>query len=392
MSDFVKIPLSKPIITKDMIEAAIQALQNEKLVLGESVYKFEEEFAKFIGVKYAVAVNSGTSALLLAYIALNVVNGVKFITPSATFISTASMGVIAGGRPLFADIDLNTYTIDPRHVYELLREHNDVKVVVPVHLYGYPADLEPLIDMAKEKNIAIIEDCAQAHGALYKGKKVCSWGDVGIFSFYPTKNITVGGDGGMLVTDNEEVANIARKLRDCGRSSKYVHDELGYVFRLNTINAAIGLVQLRYLESWNHRRREIAQLYDKLLSDIEEITTPPKPTPDKTPVYHLYVIRLRDESTRNTLGAWLESHGIQALIHYPVPLHRQPVFRNFARDISLPNTERWAKTVLSLPMYPELTNDEVHYISEKIHEFFEKNVHRDKEWTKRGELWLKRYI
>ena len=388
----MKIPLSRPVMTKDMVEAAVQALQNEKLVLGESVYRFEEEFAKFIGVKYAIAVNSGTSALLLAYMALNIANGAKFVAPSATFISTVSAGVIAGAYPLFADIDLNTYTIDPKHVYELLRKHKGIRAIVPVHLYGYPADLEPLIDVAKERDIAIIEDCAQAHGALYKGKKVGSWGDVGIFSFYPIKNMTVGGDGGMLVTNNEEVTNIARKLRDCGRKSKYVHDVLGYVFRLNTVNAAIGLVQLRYLEQWNNRRREIAKLYDKLLSDIEEIITPPKPTPNKLPVYHLYVIRLKDENMRNTLGAWLENHGIQALIHYPVPLHRQPVFHNFTQNTSLPNTERWAETVLSIPMFPELKNDEVCYVSEKIHEFFDKMVYEDKEWVKRGELWLKRYM
>lgn len=388
----MKIPLSRPVMTKDMVEAAVQALQNEKLVLGESVYRFEEEFAKFIGVKYAIAVNSGTSALLLAYMALNIANGAKFAAPSATFISTVSTGVIAGAYPLFADIDLNTYTIDPKHVYKLLRKHKGIRAIVPVHLYGYPADLEPLIDVAKERDIAIIEDCAQAHGALYKGKKVGSWGDVGIFSFYPIKNMTVGGDGGMLVTNNEEVANIARKLRDCGRKSKYVHDVLGYVFRLNTVNAAIGLVQLRYLEQWNNRRREIAKLYDKLLSDIEEMITPPKPTPNKLPVYHLYVIRLKDENMRNTLGAWLENHGIQALIHYPIPLHRQPVFHNFTQNTSLPNTERWAETVLSIPMFPELKNDEVRYVSEKIHEFFDKMVYEDKEWAKRGELWLKKYM
>ena len=386
------IPLSRPIITKDMIEASIHALQNDKLVLGENVYRFEEEFARYIGVRFAISVNSGTSALLLAYLALNIKFGRKFIAPSATFISTVSSGVLAGGHPLFSDINLETYNINPDHVRDIVERYGDVKAIVPVHLYGYPADMEPLIEIASEKNIVIIEDAAQAHGALYNGKRVGSWGDVGIFSFYPIKNMTVGGDGGMLVTDNEEVAVRARKIRDCGRRSKYIHDTLGYVFRLNSVNAAIGRVQLKYLDQWNNKRRELAQLYDNLLSDLEEIILPPRPSKDKQPVYHLYVIRLRNKAVRNTLGAWLENKGVQAMIHYPVPLHRQPALEKFSRGLSLPNTELWANTIISLPMFPELKNNEVHYISEAIHDFFNKEIYKDKNWIRSGEQWLAKYM
>ena len=263
-----------------------------------------------------------------------------------------------------------------------------------MHLYGYPAELEPLLEIAEEKNIIIIEDAAQAHGAIYKGRKVGSWGHIAIFSFYPVKNMTVGGDGGMLVTNDEEVAMLARKMRDCGRKSKYVHDMLGYVFRLNSINAAIGRVQLRYLDRWNERRRSLAALYNKFLSQIDEVTIPPKPTSYKIPVYHLYVIRLPNKDVRNALGAWLYANGIEALIHYPLPLHKQPVFKEVYRKykFKLPNTEKWADTVLSLPMFVELKEDEVRYICEKIYEFFDKKLQKDKEWVRRGREWLRRYM
>jgi len=377
-----------------MIEAAIHALQNEKLVFGESVFKFEEAFAKYIGVKYAVSTNSGTSALILAFHAIHTTKKDSVISPSATFISTISSAMLLGAKPVFAEITLEDYTIDSNHVAELIRKEQTIKAIVPVHLYGYPADMDHIMELAEEKNIYIIEDAAQAHGAKYKGKKVGGIGHIGIFSFYSIKNMTVGGDGGMLVTNDEEIANIAKKLRDCGRKGKYSYDMLGYVFRLNTVNAAIGLVQLKYLDQWNERRRAIAALYDQLLSDLDEVITPPKSSPIKEPVYHLYVIRLKNEIVRNTLGAWLESQGIQTLVHYPIPLHLQPVMKKLYgfKEGMLPKTELWAKTVLSIPMFPELKNDQVRYISEKIHVFFDKKVYEDKEWIRKGEEWLQKLV
>ena len=389
-----KIPLARPIITRDMVEAAIDALQNEKLVLGESVYKFEEEFAHYVGVEHAVAVNSGTSALILAYHAVGLRPGQSFITTAATFISTASSGALLGATPIFIDIRLDDYTIDVGKVEIALNKTNtETRAITPVHLYGYPAELKPLVELASEKNLYIIEDAAQAHGALYEGRRVGSWGHIGIFSFYSIKNMTVGGDGGMLVTNDDKIAELARKLRDCGRKSKYVHDMLGYVFRLNTVNAAIGRIQLRYLDQWNERRRTLAALYDKLLGDLDEVITPPKPSSRKIPVYHIYAIRLPSEETRNALGAWLASNSIEAMIHYPVPLHKQPVFiKNHISPTSLESTEKWAKTILSLPMHPGLKNDEVKIVSEKIHEFFEKKLYTQKEWIQRGHEWLRKYM
>jgi len=390
----MKIPLSKPTITKDMVEAAIYALQNEKLVLGESVFKFEEDFAKYIGVKHAISTNSGTSALILAFHAINITNKDKVISPSATFISTISSAMLLGAKPVFAEINLFDYTIDPTHVRALVHRETHIKAIVPVHLYGYPVEMDPIMEIAKERSLYVIEDAAQAHGAKYKGKKVGSIGQIGVFSFYSIKNMTVGGDGGMLVTNDEEIAIIAKKLRDCGRKGKYSHDMLGYVFRLNTVNAAIGRVQLRYLDTWNRRRREIAALYDKLLSDIDEVVIPPKPSSTKEPVYHLYVIRLKSKNIRDALGAWLETQGIQTLVHYPIPAHLQPILRELHgfKEGMLPKTEIWSKTVLSLPMFPELKNDQIRYTSEKIHEFFNKNIHINKEWIRRGENWFQRLI
>ncbi len=388
------IPLSKPVINPEMIEAAINSLQNEKLVLGESVFKFEESFAKYIGVKHAVSTNSGTSALILAFNAIRIMKDNSIIVPSATFVSTVSSAMLLGANPIFAEITLNNYTIDPNHMAELIYKRQNVKAVVPVHLYGYPAELDPIMELAEEKDIYVIEDAAQAHGARYGGRKVGSIGHIGIFSFYSIKNITVGGDGGMLVTNDEKIATIARKVRDCGRKGKYSYDMLGYVFRLNTVNAAFGLVQLKYLDQWNKRRRAIAALYDKLLSDLDEVITPPKPSQTKEPVYHLYVIRLKNEKVRNALGAWLEDQSIQALVHYPIPLHLQPVIKKLYgfKEGLLPKTELWAKTVLSLPMFPELKDDQVKYITEKIHEFFEKKIYEEREWVKKGEKWLQKLV
>jgi len=377
-----------------MLEAAVNALRNEKLVMGESVFKFEEAFAKYVGVKHAISLNSGTSALIAAFYAIKLSNKNYVIAPSATFISTVSSAMLLRAKPLFAEIELDTYTIDVNYMSELLKEYKGVKAVVPVHLYGYPAKMKAIMEEAEEKGIYVIEDAAQAHGAEYYGKKVGSIGHIGIFSFYSIKNMTVGGDGGMLVTNDEEIAETVKKLRNCGRRSKYVHDILGYVFRLNTVNAAIGLVQLRHLDKWNERRRRIAALYDKLLSDLDEVKTPPKPRSGVKPVYHLYVIRLLSEEIRNALGVWLKEQGVQTLVHYPVPVHLQPAIMKYGnyKEGMLPKTELWAKTVLSLPMFPELKDEEVKYVCEKIHEFFYKGIHNERKWIERGRKWIQKLM
>jgi len=382
------IPLAKPVINQEMIEAVISALQDEKLVMGESVFKFEEEFAHYIGVKHAISVNSGTSGLMLVAEAYGLKPKDEVIVPSATFISTVNGAVKLGAKPVFAEISLRTYTID---VNDVIRKINEkTKMIIPVHLYGYPAELDPLLEAAEE--IIIVEDAAQAHGAKYKGKRIGGVSHAAVFSFYPTKNLTVGGDGGMITTNDDELAEKLRKLRDVGRKSRYTHDLIGYTMRLNTVNAAIGRVQLKYLDRWNERRRHLAKIYDQNLSQLDEVKTPPPPDNDHLPVYHLYVIRVPSEH-RNMLGAWLEENNIQALIHYPIPVHEQPAYSylGYSHE-NLPLTKEWAKTVLSIPMFPELKDDQVKYISELIYEFYDKKLYLNRELARRGEKWLNKLM
>lgn len=364
------IPLAKPVFTKEMEKAAVDALSHEFFVSGESVRKFEEEFAHYCGVDYAVSVNSGTDALQIALLALEVMNGQKVVTTPASFIATANVILHVGCKPLFADIDLETYTLSPEQVERTVGK--GVQAVIPVHLYGYPADMDSINEVAAKHKLYSVEDACQAHGGMYKGRKVGGLGDVACFSFYPSKNMTVGGDGGMLVTNNKKVAMKAAKLRDCGRKSRYIHDMVGYTARLNTVNAAIGRVQLKYLDEWNEKRRRNAEMYDALLSDVEEVIVPPKGGDGTRPVYHLYVIRTR---RRDALAKWLGLNGIHCGINYTLPIHLQPIYKKmfgYTRGM-FQASEELCKTCLSIPMYPELSGEEVTFVSERIHEFYGKN-------------------
>lgn len=367
----LRIALTKPVLNEEMLEAAKDALQNDHFVLGENVYKFEEEFARYCGVKYAVSTSSGTAALQLALIALGIKRGDEVVTTPASFIATANAILHVNATPLFADIDMKTYTIDPEQVK--LKMSKDSKVIIPVHLYGYPADMESINEIAERHELYVVEDACQAHGAMYRGQKVGSLGDVACFSFYPSKCMTVAGDGGMIVTNDKEVAETVGKLRDCGRRNKYVHDLVGYTARLNTVNAAIGRVQLRYLDKWNALRRKNAKLYGCLLSDIDELILPPSENPDTTPVYHLYVVRTK---YRDQLRSWLGSSGIECGVHYKLPIHLQTVYRRLYnhRRGEYPKSEELCRTCLSIPMYPHLKENEIKYVSEKICEFFDNKL------------------
>jgi len=364
-----QIPLVSPIFDKEMEDAALNALRTEHFVLGEEVYKFEEEFARYCGAKHAISTNSGTDALHLSLIALDIQKGERIITTSFSFIATANAILYVGANPVFTDIDLKTYNIDPDQISGKISRHT--KAVIPVHLYGYPSDMKRIKEIAQRHGFRVLEDACQAHGAEYDGLKAGAIGDVGCFSFYPSKNMTVGGDGGMIVTSSDEVAEKVAKLRDCGRRSKYEHDVIGYTARLNTVNAAIGRVQLRKLDGWNEQRRRNAVMYNKLLSDLDEIDLPPSGGPRVKPVYHLYVIRVKK---RDDLKNWLESNGIQCGVHYPFPVHLQPIYKKlfkFKPGI-YPKSEFASQTCLSIPMYPSLTSHKIKYVSEKIHEFYEK--------------------
>jgi perosamine synthetase len=363
------IPLAVPSFDKEMEDAALSALRNEHFVLGESVFKFEEEFAKYIGAKYAISTNSGTSALQFSLMALDIARQDQVITTPFSFIATSNAILHAGCTPVFADIDKRHYNIDPCEIQRNITRNT--KAILPVHLYGYPCDMQKIVEIAHDKKIVVIEDACQAHGAEYDGLRAGAIGDVGCFSFYPSKNMTVCGDGGMIVTNSENVAKITYKLRDCGRKTKYEHDIIGYTSRLNTVNAAIGRVQLKRLDEWNKRRTQNASIYNNKLSDLDEITLPPIGDGKTKPVYHLYVIRA---TGRDKLQEWLVNNGIQSGVHYPLPIHLQPIYKklfNFEGG-EFPVSEFVSKTCLSLPMYPSLTEDNIKYVCEKIHEFYEK--------------------
>jgi perosamine synthetase len=370
-----KVPLAKPIFDEEMKEAAVNALQNERFVLGESVYKFEKEFAQYCGTKFAVSTSSGTAALSLSLIALGVSRASdEVITSPLSFVASANSVIHSGGTPKFADVDSRTYTIDPAEVVKSW-VNGSTRAVIPVHLYGYPAAMDELCEVASQRNFAVVEDACQCHGGSYKGRIVGGIGDVGCFSFYPSKNMTVGGDGGMIVTNDESVAEQVTSLRDCGRvkESKYTHNKIGFTQRLNTVQAAIGRVQLSRLDGWNEKRRRAAAKYDELLSDLDEVVTPPQGDGDCNPVYHLYVIRCR---RRDELRSWLAGKGVETGIHYPEPIHLQPIYREMFgfKGGEFPNSEALSRDVLSVPMYPDLSDDEIEFVSDSVHWFYRKEA------------------
>jgi perosamine synthetase len=363
------IPLALPVFDQEMADAAVSALRHERFVLGEDVFKFEEEFAKYVGTRFAVSTSSGTNALQIALLALGVSRGDEVITSAFSFVASANAVLHADARPVLADIEPKHFNIDPDEVKLSVTKRS--KVLLPVHLFGYPCKMQKIMDIAEECNLKVVEDACQAHGAEYAGCKVGTIGDVGCFSFYPSKNMTVCGDGGMIVTNDVDVAKLAAKLRDCGRKSQYEHDVVGYTSRLNTVNAAIGRVQLRRLDEWNKKRVDVADVYDKLLSDMDEVITPPRGNSLVKPVYHLYVVKAKK---RDDLRMYLQRSGVQSGVHYPLPIPLQPVYKEMFKFNSgdYPVSERVSGECLSLPIYPTLSVEDVNYVCDKIHEFYGK--------------------
>ncbi len=348
----------------DIKKAVLKVLDSGWYILHEKVHEFEEKFAKFCGVKNAVCVASGTAAIFLTLRALNIKQSDEVIVPSFSFIATATPIMEVGAKPVFVDIETRTYTIDPEKIKDAVTRRT--KAIMPVHLYGHPANMDKILKIAEENDLYVVEDACQAHGAEYKKQKIGGIGHVGCFSFYPSKNMTVCGDGGAVVTNDEEIAEKVRKLRDHGRLDKYVFDLKGYNLRFNEIQAAIGIEQLEKLSKWNEARRRIAKMYNQALDDL--VTTPIEESWARH-VYHLYVIRTKK---RDELRDFLSRYGVSTLVHYPVPIHMQPAITNILGvQQTLKNTEKFAKEVLSIPMYPGLTEREVEYVSGKIREFFE---------------------
>ncbi|MGQ9588486.1 MAG: DegT/DnrJ/EryC1/StrS family aminotransferase [Thermoplasmata archaeon] len=363
----MNVPIAKPIMTEEMVQAAADALRNEKWTLGESVTKFEEAFAKMCGTKHAVAVNSGTAALQLALESSGIKAGDRVLTSAMSFVATANSYVGFGGIPGFVDILEKELTIDPSKLRGAIDEKT--KAVIPVHLYGHPARMDEINESAKRAGLLVVEDACQAHGAWYKGKRAGNLADVGCFSFYPSKNMHVGGDGGMITTNDDKLADMCRKMRNCGRKSQYEHDVVGYTMRMNTVNAAVGLEQLKHLDEWNEKRRAAAKQYEILLRGVGDLVLPPQPTKETVPVFHLYTIRTKK---RNELKAFLESKGVGVGVHYEIPIHLQPIYRQrFGfREGLLPITERMCNEVLVLPMFADITGEQIKYVSDCIKEFF----------------------
>jgi dTDP-4-amino-4,6-dideoxygalactose transaminase len=349
---------------QEAIDAAVRrVLEGGWYILGPEVSAFEQEFAAAMGVGHAVGVGSGTEALHLALRACGVGAGDAVLTVSHTAVATVAAIELAGATPVLVDIDSRTFTLDPNRLEDALRQCTRPKAVVPVHLYGHPADMLGILDIARRHGLRVIEDCAQAHGATLQGRKVGSWGDIAAFSFYPTKNLGALGDGGAVVTNDPDLAAQVRLLREYGWRERYVSECPGMNSRLDEVQAAVLRVKLRHLDQENERRRELARAYECLLA--ESSLQLPQAMSQVGHVYHLYVVRSK---RREQLKAYLRENAIGTAIHYPAPVHLQPAYQSRAIQGvgGFFETERACREILSLPMYPQMTAEQVRYVGERI--------------------------
>lgn len=334
-------------------------------ILGEELAIFEKKFAEFCDVKYCIGVASGTDALFFALKALDIESGDEVITVANTFIATTLAISMTGAKSVLIDMHPETYNIDVEKIEKAITKKT--KVIIPVHLYGQPADMDAIKEIAKKYRLSILEDAAQAHGARYNGNRVGGLGDIAGFSFYPGKNLGAYGDGGAITTNNKKLAEKILLLRNWGSVVKYHHLVKGYNSRLDTVQAAILNVKLKYIDLWNKRRREIASIYDKQFLDTGFIT--PKIHPNAESTYHIYLIQV---TRRDELLTYLKSKGIGAGIHYPIPLHLQKANKELGyKKGDFPITEKFSKKIISLPIYPEITVEEVQYIIHAISHFYQ---------------------
>lgn len=345
----------------------IDVLRSGSYILGKHNKAFEQEISEYLGTKHAVTLNSGTDALHLALRALDIGKGDEVITVAFTFVATTEAIGIVGATPVFVDIDPETFNIDADEIESKITPRT--KAIIPVHLYGQPCDMDKIMDIAKRHNLFVIEDACQAIGAKYKGKKVGTFGDIGCFSFYPTKNLGTMGDGGLAVTNSEYLKNRMVALRNHGGAIRYYHDEIGVNSRLDEVQAAILRVKLNYIDEWNSKRREHAAFYNELFKDNKDIVTP-KELPDTYCTYHQYTVKIPN---RDEVHKLLQENGIGAMIYYPVPLHLQKVHAHLGlKEGLLPNTEKDVKLVLSLPMFAEITEEEQRTVAKTLIECVEK--------------------
>ena len=352
---------------KDEIDASIsQVLTKAAFVGGPFLEKFELQFAEFCGTRHCIGVGNGTDAIFIALNALGIGPGDEVITAANSFIATSEAVTMAGARVVFADIDPSTFNLDIRDLERKITPRT--RAIIAVHLYGQPADMDPILKIAREHDLEVVEDAAQAHGALYKGKKIGTLGDMATFSFYPGKNLGAYGDGGAIVTDNDETAKRARMFANHGRAEKYNHTFEGVNSRLDGLQAAILSAKLNHLEEWTEKRRANAYLYNSHLKDSGLIT--PVEINDVRAVYHLYVVRV-DDKRRSGLQEHLKSRGIGTGIHYPITLPNLKAYEQLGHvESDFPEATRASREILSLPMFPELTEEQIIYIKDAVNDFF----------------------
>jgi len=364
------------------IQTAInQVLENAAFAGGPFVAQFEKQFAEFCGCKHAIGVGSGTDALWLSLLALGIGEGDEVITVPNTFIATAEAISFCGATPVFVDIEEQTYNMDPNKLEDFLKKRVGAcgaaprhrsrslrpRAVIPVHLFGQPTDMDPILELSRRYDLSVIEDACQAHGAKYKGRNAGTIGDAGCFSFYPGKNLGAYGEAGAIVTNDDALAEKVRMLRDHGQAKKYYHNRIGWNARMDGIQGAVLGVKLKHLPSWNEARRQHARRYNELLAEIDAIHTPIESSYAKH-IYHVYAIR---GPRRDALISYLGERGISSGIHYPVPLHLQRAYSSLGLDNGgYPAAERCCGDFVSLPMYPELTNEQIIYVAEEIKRFY----------------------
>ena len=359
-----RVPLCRMYVDGEIKKAVLDVLDSGWYVKGKNADLLEEEFARFCTAKHGISANSGTAAIFLALNALGIGNKDEVIIPSFTFIATANPIILLGGTPVFADIDPVTFTIKPEEIERLITPRT--KAIMPVHLYGHPAEMKRIMELAKEHDLKVIEDACQAHGAMCYGHKAGTIGDVACFSFFPSKNMTVAGEGGMVTTNDPELAQKMKMIRDHGRIDRHTSTVFGFNFRLSEIHAAIGRVQLKHLPGWIEARRKNASRYTELLQGTSEIVLPTEMSWAKH-AYHLYVIKTK---RRDELAKSLKAKDVATGIHYFIPVHKQPYIMDLLSPVSLKTTEECAKTVLSLPLDPHISPEDIEYVAKEVDNFY----------------------
>jgi dTDP-4-amino-4,6-dideoxygalactose transaminase len=368
---FLNLRLDHDPIREELRTVIDAVIDSSAFAGGKYVEKFEQEFAAFCGAKYCSGLGNGTDALWFALLALGVGPGDEVITVPSTFMATAEAISYCGATPVFVDIDDKTYTMDPARLQRAITPRT--KAIVPVHLFGQMADMDPIMDIARRQELFVVEDACQAHDAEYKGRKAGTIGDVGCFSFYPGKNLGALGEAGATITNNADLKQSIDTLRDHGQAKKYHHSMIGWNGRMDGIQGAALSIKLRHLAAWNQQRRAHAQRYDQLLAPLEEITLPVT-APDRSHVYHLYAVRV---TRRDELMAYLAQKGIACGIHYPIPVHLQSAYRHLGLPRgAFPVAERCANEFVSLPMFPSLLPEQIDYVAQETASWIQSKLAR----------------